>query len=322
MKGWITHCRDVAMQALNAWVVDPLLVWVAQHRAAAVLAFNRLAVSPVNSLLSLFAIGVALALPAGGQMLLANAQHLAGTTTAVPQISLFMNASADRRASTEIDTRLRRFAGVGAVQFLPREETLTRMKTSLGLKDVIEALSANPFPDAFVVTATDDSPAAMEKLAAEFRQWPKVEHVQLDSAWVRRLDALLKLGRTAVIALGALLGAGLIVITFNIIRMQVLTHRAEIDVSQLLGATEGFIRRPFLYYGTLLGVAGGAIAWLLVTAGALWLRGPLGELARLYEFSLVLTTLDGRDSMLLLAFATGLGWLGAMLSLRQYFRQL
>lgn len=254
-------------------------------------------------------------------MLLANAFQLAGTTTAVPQISLFMNAGSDRRAATEIETRLRRYAGVGQVQFLTREDTLARMKASLGLKDVIEALPANPFPDAFVVMATDDSPVAMEKLAAEFRQWPKVEHVQLDSAWIRRLEALLKLGRTAVILLGALLGAGLIVITFNIIRMQVLTHRAEIEVSQLLGATDGFIRRPFLYYGTLLGVGGGLIAWLLVTAGALWLRGPLGELVRLYDLTLVMQALDGRDSALLLGCATGLGWLGAMLSLRQYLRQ-
>jgi len=295
--------------------------WLSHHRNAAALAFARLAASPVNSLLSLFAIGVALALPAGGQMLLANAFQLAGTTTAVPQISLFMNAGSDRRAATEIETRLRRYAGVGQVQFLTREDTLARMKASLGLKDVIEALPANPFPDAFVVMATDDSPVAMEKLAAEFRQWPKVEHVQLDSAWIRRLEALLKLGRTAVILLGALLGAGLIVITFNIIRMQVLTHRAEIEVSQLLGATDGFIRRPFLYYGTLLGVGGGLIAWLLVTAGALWLRGPLGELVRLYDLTLVMQALDGRDSALLLGCATGLGWLGAMLSLRQYLRQ-
>ena len=296
-------------------------VWLAHHHDAALLAMRRLAAAPINSLLSLLAIGVALALPAGGQMLLANALHLAGTTSAVPQISIFMAASAERRAAAEIESRLGKYGGVKQVQFLPREETLARMKTNPGLRDVIEVLPGNPFPDAFVVTATDDRPESMEKLAVEFRQWPKVEHVQLDSAWVRRLDALLKLGRTAVILLGGLLGTGLIAISFSIIRMQVLTHRAEIEVSQLLGATDGFIRRPFLYYGVLLGLGGGMVAWLLVGMAALWLRAPLGELVRLYDLTLVLQTLDSRDSIALLGFAAGLGWVGAMVSLRQHLRQ-
>ena len=295
-------------------------VWLAHHRNAAALALRRLVATPVNSLLSLLAIGVALALPAGGQMLLANALRLAGTASAAPQISLFMATNAERSAVTEIESRLARFGGIKQVQILRREETLARMKTNPGLRDVIEALPANPFPDAFVVTATDDRPEAMEKLAVEFRQWPKVEHVQLDSAWVRRLDALLKLGRTAVTLLGVLLGAGLIAIVFSIIRMQALMHRAEIEVSQLLGATDGFIRRPFLYYGVLLGLGGGIVAWLLVGAAALWLRAPLGELVRLYDLTLVLQALDAKDSALLLAVAAVLGWLGAMGSLRQHLR--
>lgn len=296
-------------------------VWLAHHQDAALLALRRLAAAPVNSLLSLLAIGVALSLPAGGQMLLANALHLAGTASAVPQISIFMAATAERRAAAEIESRLGKYGGVKQVQFLPREETLARMKTNPGLRDVIEVLPGNPFPDAFVVTATDDRPEAMEKLAVEFRQWPKVEHVQLDSAWVRRLDALLRLGRTAVILLGVLLGAGLIAISFSIIRMQALMHRAEIEVSQLLGATDGFIRRPFLYYGVLLGLGGGIVAWVLVGAAALWLRAPLGDLIRLYDLTLVLEALDPRDSTMLLGFAAGLGWLGAMISLRQHLRQ-
>lgn len=296
-------------------------VWLAQHLEAIWLALRRLAAAPLNSLLSLLAIGVALALPAGGQMLLANALHLADSSSAVPQISIFMAANAERRAAAEIGTRLRQHGGVTRVQFLPRDETLARMKASLGLRDVIEALPANPFPDAFVVTAVDESPQAMAKLAVEFRQWPRVEHVQLDSAWVQRLDALLKFGRTALLLLGALLGAGLIAISFGIIRMQVLTHRAEIEVSRLLGASDGFIQRPFLYYGVLLGLGGGIVAWLLVAAVAFWLRNPLAELVRLYDLALVLQSLDARDSALLLGFAAGLGWLGALLSLRQHLRQ-
>ena len=296
-------------------------VWLAHHQDAILLALRRLLGAPLNSVLFLLAIGVALALPAGSQMLFANALHLARATSAVPQISVFMASNAERRAATEIESRLGKYGGVKQVQFLSREETLARMKTNPGLRDVIEVLPTNPFPDAFVVTATDDRPEAMEKLAVEFRQWPKVEHVQLDSAWVRRLDALLKLGRTAVLLLGALLGAGLIAISFGIVRLQVLTHRPEIEVSQLLGATDGFIQRPFLYYGVLLGLGGGIVAWLLVGAATLSLRAPLGELAQLYDLTLVLQALDERDTALLLGFAAGLGWLGAVVSVRQHLRQ-
>lgn len=293
-------------------------VWFAHHHDAALLALRRMVGSPVNSLLSLLAIGVALALPAGGQMLLANTLHLAGTNSAVPQISIFMAGNAERQSVTEIGARLGKFGGLKQVRFLPREETLARMKSNPALREVIEALPANPFPDAFVVTAADDRPEVMEKLAAEFRQWPKVEHVQLDSAWVRRLDALLKLGRTAIILLGALLGAGLIAISFSVIRMQILTHRAEIEVSQLLGATDGFIQRPFLYFGVLLGLGGAFVALLLVWGAVYWLRAPLGDLVGLYDLNLVLRALDTRDSALLLGFAAGLGWLGALVSLRQH----
>lgn len=291
--------------------------WLGQHRNAMALAWQRMAAAPINSLLFLVAVGIALALPGGGQMLLTNARNLAGTGSAVPQISVFMAVSAERAAATEIASRLEKLSGVKQVQFLPREETLARMKSSPGLRDVIEALPANPFPDAFVVSVKDEGPEAMEKLAVEFRRWPKVDQVQLDSAWVRQLDALLKLGRTALMLLAGLLGAGLIAISFSIIRMQVLGHRAEVEVSRLLGATDAFIRRPFLYYGVLLGLGGGIVAWMLITAAALWLRGPLAELVGLYDLRLVLQTLDARDSALLLGCSCGLGWLGAMLSLRQ-----
>ncbi|MFZ2628760.1 MAG: permease-like cell division protein FtsX [Rugosibacter sp.] len=298
-----------------------MLIWLAQHGHAARLALRRLTKAPVNTLLSLFAIGVALALPTGGHLLLDNARQLAGTASATPQISIFLAVDAGRDAADEISVRLKNHAAVKQQKFLPREETLQRMKASSGLRDVIEALSSNPFPDAFVVTAADDRIETLEPLVAEFRAWPKVGNVHLDSAWVRRLDALLTLGHNAVILLGALLAGGLIAMTFNIIRLQVLTHHAEIEVSQLLGATDGFIRRPFLYYGALLGLGSGIAAWCLVNAAAWWLRLPLGGLLQLYDLSFTLQALGIRDSALLLVCATGLGWLGALLSLTQHLRQ-
>lgn len=294
--------------------------WLIHHGRALRIALRRFSAAPLTTLLSLLAIGIALALPAGGQMLLSNVQQLVGSTSATPQISIFMATEAGRVAANELGTRLKKHPAVKRQRFLPREDTLQRMKANAGLREVIDVLPDNPFPDAFIVTAIDDQPATLDSLVEEFRQWPKVAHVQLDSAWARRLEALLRLGRNAVILLGGLLATGLIAITFNIIRMQVLTHRTEIEVSQLLGATNGFIRRPFLYFGALLGLGGGVTAWLLITAATYWLRVPLDDLLHLYEFNFSLQSLSLADSAVLLGVATGLGWLGALLSLGQHLR--
>lgn len=294
-------------------------VWLLQHGQALRLALRRLVATPVNTLLSLLAIGIALALPAGGQMLLANALQLARNAAPAPQISLYLDLGADRRAVQDVEARLKAHPSVKSARLIAREETLARMKASEGLGDVIEALPKNPFPDAFVITPADDAPQAMEQLAAELRKLPKIGHVQLDSDWVRRLDALLRIGRTGVLLLMLLLGAGLVAVTFNTIRLQVLSGRAEIEVSRLLGATDAFIRRPFQYHGALLGLLGGLVAWLLVAGTTLWLAAPVTEVASLYRSGFVLQPLSATDSLALLAGAAALGWLGASLSVRQHF---
>jgi cell division transport system permease protein len=223
-------------------------------------------------LLSLLGIGIALALPAGGHLLLSQVATLTQGAAATPQLTVFMSLDADRAAAQAIEAKLKARPGIARTQLLAREDTLARMKAAEGLADVIAALPKNPFPDAIVATPGDDSPAAMEALAAEARQWAKVEHVQIDADWARRLQALLKLAHTGVWLLAGLLGLGLVTITFNTIRLQVLTRQAEVAVSQLLGATDAFISRPFHWYGALLGLFGGVAAWLIVAA----LAGPAG----------------------------------------------
>jgi cell division transport system permease protein len=158
-------------------------------------------------------------------------------------------------------------------------------------------------------------------MRAEFAQYPKVEHVQLDSAWVKKLDALLRLARIAVTFLAVVLGIALIAITFNTIRLQILTQGAEIEVSRLLGATDAFIRRPFYYFGALQGLAGGLVAWIAVLFATLLLRGPVAELASLYGIEFALHILPLADSALLFGLAALLGWLGARLSLSRHLRE-
>lgn len=296
------------------------MYWLNAHRKALLLALRRLAATPLNTLLAVLGIGIALALPVGGWLLVEHVAALGRGAAATPQLTIFLAVEADRQAAKAIESRLKERGDVARTELVTREETLSRMKAEQGLADVIAALPQNPFPDAVIVTPADDSPAAMEKLANEARQWPKVEHVQLDADWAQRLAAVVRLARAGMLLLAALLGLGLVIITYSVIRMQVLMRQTEVEVSRLLGATDAFIRRPFLWFGGLLGLLGGAVAWLIVTGAVLWLHAPVAELARLYGLDLRLVTPSAADILLILMISTLLGWLGAALSMRRLLR--
>ena len=296
--------------------------WLSQHLRAIHWALRRLAAAPLTTALSLLAISIALALPAGGQLLLRNGLQLAKNASATPEISLFLALDAERKAVDDIGARLKRNPALKEFRLVPREETRKRFEARGGYAEVIAVLPGNPFPDAYVATPREDATAAgLEKLREEFSRWPKVEHVQLDSAWAHRLDALLRLGRIAVLLLAALLGLGLVAITFTTIRLQVLTQRAEIEVSRLLGATDAFISRPFYYFGALQGLLGGLGAWAIVSIAALALRDPIADLLGLYGSTVAVSSVALPETALLLAFSAALGWLGAALSLGRYLRE-
>lgn len=294
--------------------------WLLAHGNAFLLAWRRLAAAPLNTLLSVLGFGIALALPAGGYLLLTQVATLTQGAAATPQLTLFLAVDAERKTAQAVETRLQGQAGVARTQLLAREDTLLRMKATEGLADVIGALPKNPFPDAIVVTPADEAPAAIEQLATTLRQWREVEHVQADADWAYRLAAFVRLAQTGMLLLASLLGIGLFAIVFNTIRLQALTRQTEVVVSRLLGATDAFIRRPFLWHGSLLGLAGGALAWLIVAGALFWLRLPVAVLAGLYGLDLTLALPAAQESALLLLAATLLGWLGAALSMRQQLR--
>ena len=287
--------------------------WFSLHRAALALAFRRLWATPLNTLLSLLVIGIALTLPAFGYVALDNLRTLGNSASGVQQISLFMSLDAGKKEIGEIESRLRQAAN-GKWRFVPKEDALKRMQKSEGMAEIVASLPRNPLPDAFIVEPANTEPEALEVLRKEISGWPKVAHVQLDSAWVKRFDAFLRLGKLALWMLAGLFGAGLVAVTFNTIRLQVMAQSAEIEVARMIGATDGFIRRPFYYFGALQGALGGLLAALLVVGALRMLAGPVGELATLYGGSFALR-LPGLSEILGLAGVGALlGWIGAQLS--------
>jgi len=291
--------------------------WLRQHRGALARAARKLAAQRAATLLNALVIGVALSLPAGGYALLANLQSVAQRFTFEPQLSVFLKPEAKR---AELEARLRADRRVAALRFVPRDEALAELRVAAGLADVVAALERNPLPDAFVVRAADGGAAALEALAGALQGLPGVANVQVDSAWAARLAALARIGRLALAALAVLLATGLVAVTFNTIRLQIVTQREEIEVSQLLGATDAFVRRPFFYFGLLQGLAGGALALVILWAGLAVLNLGVRDLAQAYGSSFQLAFLPGRDALAVVAFAALLGWLGAALSVSRYLR--
>jgi cell division transport system permease protein len=293
-------------------------VWFSHHLHAFVLALKRLSSAPLGSLLSIAVIGIAFSLPAGIYVFLENLQALSGQFSGAPEFSLFLKLDANEDEVAEIEARLKQGPQVASFRFISRENALEQFKQGSGLADVIDGLERNPLPDAFVIVAKDVSPEALDALHAELGQLPQIEHVQLDSAWAKRLDSILRLGRLAVFMLGALLSFSLIAVAFNTIRLQILTMRDEIEVAKLIGATKGFIRRPFLYFGAIQGMVGGAAAWLIISLGIHLTDEQLKNLMELYEVNFRVYHLSLEDSLRLLLFSAWLGWAGAWLSVTNH----
>lgn len=289
-------------------------VWLSHHFHALAAAIKRLTRTPIGSLLSIAVIGIAFSLPAGIYVLLENLQSLSGQFSGAPQLSLFLKLDADSEAVAEIESRLKQHPDVGRFTFIPKGAALEQLRQSNDWGDVMDGLERNPLPDAFVLSTRNISPERLEALRAELMKLPQIEHAQLDSAWAKRLDALLKLGRAGVLMLAALLSFSLVAVAFNTIRLQIMTMRDEIEVSKLIGATRGFIRRPFLYFGAIQGAVGGAAAWLIISWGIHMADEQLKHLMNLYEVNFRLYHLSLEDSLSLLLLSALLGWIGAWLS--------
>ena len=294
-----------------------MMNWLYLHLRAIGHALGRLAGQPLGTLLSALVVGIALSLPGGGYLLLDNVSSLVRGVSGTPEISVFLAVDAGAPDVAAIEQRLKAEPGLASYRFVPRDEGLRQLEAA-GLGDVLGGLKSNPLPDAFVIAPRGENPAVFAELAARMQAWPKVAHVQLDSAWVERLHALLGLGRSAVLILAGLLGFALIIVTFNTIRLQILTQRQEIAVSRLLGATDPFIRRPFYWFGGLQGMLGGLVALGTIWLGVQALGQPVARLAETYGAVFQLSGPDWRAALAIVAFAALLGWLGAVISVRRH----
>lgn len=292
--------------------------WLFAHLDAFRDSARRLLEQPLATLLNVAVFGIALALPSGFYVGLDNVARFSRQLTSEPQLSLFLTVDASRSDVSAIEDRLRRHDFVGDFRFVDRSNALEELSRASGMSDVLSELDENPLPHAFIVAGETADPDLLEALRSEALTWPKVEHVQLDSAWARKLDAALRIGRLLVALLSVLLSIALVAVTFNTIRLQILTRRDEIEVSKLIGATNLFIRRPFLYLGGMQGLLGGGAAWLIVAIAVRLLNRELAAFGDLFGLSPRLGLMSLHQTGALLAISGLLGWLGAWMSVSRH----
>ncbi len=294
---------------------DRFMAGVRHHRETAAQSFIRLAAAPVQSLMTVLVIAIALALPTGLYLVVASLQQLAGGLDAGSRLTLYLHQDTTPQTIDELLAHLRGHPGVSAVQFISPEQGLAEFKASSGFGDALTLLDHNPLPPVVVVTARDQpTAAALTALADELAKLAPVDEVQVDTQWVARANAIADIGRQAALALAAVLALGVLLIVGNTIRLAIENRREEILVVKLVGGTDAFARRPFLYMGFWYGLGGGILSWVMVAAGRWWLHYPVDRLAALYQSHWSLARL-GLVELFALAVAAGaLGALGARLA--------
>ncbi len=293
-----------------------MIVWARHHRQALAAAIAGLWHTPLASLMTVAVIGITLALPAGLHVVLDNLGRLAGGwTQEAGEISVFLKTGTPTAAAEKLAERLRRDSDIVRVQHVTPDQALREFRARPGFGESLKALDSNPLPHLLVVRpAPALSGERLEPLRQRLAREPAVDQAVLDLAWVQRLQHWLELAGRFAAMLAVLLALGVLLIISNTIRLAVANRRDEIAVTKLVGGTNAYIRRPFLYGGALQGLLGGLLAWLL-TLGALWaLAGPIGELTRLYQSDFAAHGLPARELLLLVGGGTLLGWLGAFIA--------
>ena len=299
-----------------------MMTWLMHHRRAILTTLKQMAATPVASLFTLFAIGVALSLPAGMYVLLDNATQIAGNIPAQTEITVFMRDDVSTDDIATVRQQFKTMPDLAESRFVPKKIALQAISKQMGMSELAAGLPKNPLPDAWIITPASTEVNTINRLLVRLRQLPQTALVQADHQWAQRLDALLALSRELIGMLAIILGIALLAISGNTIRLQITTRHAEIEVSRLIGATDRFIRRPFLYFGAIQGLLGGMIAWGVVSLSIALLEPQISKLGKLYASHIQLHNFDLIHAAILLTTASLLGWLGAYIAVGRTLSQL
>ncbi len=312
-----SHPAKAARKPRAARAPSSVGTWFDHHLYSFVASLGRVVRKPWATALTVGVMAVALALPLGLWLVLDNVARLSGNVQQSREISVFLKQDIGSARATALADELRARGNIGKVELRTPQQGLEELRARGGLGDAIDAVGENPLPSLLVVTPKGDETL----LVSSLRQLPEADLVQHDSLWRQRLDGWLRFGGRVAWVLAALLGLGALLVVGNTVRLDIQSRREEIGVLQLLGATDGFIRRPFLYLGAWYGLAAGVLSIALLTLAATALRSPLAELAASYGSRFELIGFDPAFAAAIVLAAALLGWLGAGLVTGHFLRQ-
>lgn len=299
-------------------------VYFERHAQTLVAALGRMTRQPLATFMTVMVIAIALALPAAFALLVQNARAATGAWDSAIEISVYFKRDVGLPKVEQLAHALEERSGVAAVELIPSDAALKEFREFSGFGAALDALTDNPLPHALIVHPSADhtSPDAVDALKRHLQNWPEVDLVQVDTEWVKRFHSMLDVVRRLLVLVAALLAAGVVVIVGNTIRLDIENRRVEIEVTKLVGGSDAFVRRPFLYTGFWYGLVGGALACGLVALGAWLLQTPVNRLAGLYGSDFRLIGLDPRTIAGLLGGGAILGWLGSWLAASRHLRAI
>lgn len=297
--------------------------YLRHHRDTAKDAFRRLVDAPVPTILTALVLAIALALPAGLYMVLKNLRTVSeGWADEQVQISVFLKNSISDNEAERLYKQLVKRDDVERVEFISRDKALSEFKQWSGFSNVLDGLEENPLPAVMVVQPRETSVEGAKAVRDSMAALPQVDSVQLDTEWIQRLQAMVSLMQRLVSALAVALSVTVLLVIGNTIRLAIESRRDEIVVVKLVGGTDAFVRRPFLYTGLWYGFVGAFVALAMVESLTAWLEVPTAELARLYGSEFKLQGLSLLDGVSVFFSSVGLGLLGAVLAVHQHLRAI
>lgn len=286
---------------------------------------GQLSRSPISTLMTCMVIGIALALPAGLHTLLKNAQQLSGSWENTAQVSVFLKKKIRAEQAQKLKADIQHWPSVISVQYISREKALKEFQALSGFGDALKALNSNPLPSVLIVKpklSSKKNEQTTQKLLTKLRNLRQTDKAQLDMQWVRRLYAIMNIVERGVLILGLLLALAVLLVVGNTIRLAIQNRRKEIVVMKLIGGTDAFIRRPFLYTGFWYGLFGGIIAWLLVSFTLLSISNPIEKLTTLYQNQFELNQMSFYTTLILLILSIFLGLVGSWFAVGRHLRDI
>ena len=299
-------------------------IWLLRHLQVALSSLGRLTRSPIGTLMTATVLGIAVSLPAGMWVMLDNVKQISGNWDGGASLSMFLKADINEQQVDELIGKLKLMPEIQNIEYVTKDDALVEFQQFSGLGQALEILQENPLPAVLIITPTlqHSTPAQADLLLKKLNQEPLADLTQLDMEWVERFHAITEIAIRAVIVLASVLSLAVLLIIGNTIRLEIQNRHDEIEITKLVGATNSFIRRPFLYTGFWYGLLGGVIAWFLVTISLWLLSGPIEKLTGLYQSQFRLDVLDLPTTMVLLLGSAFLGLAGARIAVGRHLRAI